>query len=77
MGHVGTRKGKKDSNVISLSKVAEQAAEYQALTPQQLEKQISQLESEMYQHAQNLEFEQAAQKRDEIEKLRAQFIVNS
>ncbi|MGO2342536.1 excinuclease ABC subunit UvrB [Vibrio litoralis] len=77
LGHVGTRKGKKDSNVISLSKVAEQAAEYQALTPQQLEKQISQLESEMYQHAQNLEFEQAAQKRDEIEKLRAQFIVNS
>ncbi|MFH0265504.1 excinuclease ABC subunit UvrB [Vibrio rumoiensis] len=77
LGHVGTRKGKKDSNVISLSKVAEQAAEYQALTPQQLEKQISQLENEMYQHAQNLEFEQAAQKRDEIEKLRAQFIVNS
>lgn len=77
LGHVGTRKGKKDSNVISLSKVAEQAAEYQALTPQQLEKQINQLESEMYQHAQNLEFEQAAQKRDEIEKLRAQFIVNS
>ncbi|GLT14220.1 excinuclease ABC subunit UvrB [Vibrio algivorus] len=77
LGHVGTRKGKKDSNVISLSKVAEQAAEYQALTPQQLDKQISQLENEMYQHAQNLEFEQAAQKRDEIEKLRAQFIVNS
>ncbi|WP_105903159.1 excinuclease ABC subunit UvrB [Vibrio gangliei] len=77
LGHVGTRKGKKDSHVIPLSKVAEQAANYQALTPQQLEKQISQLENEMYQHAQNLEFEQAAQKRDEIEKLRAQFIVNS
>jgi excinuclease ABC subunit B len=31
----------------------------------------------MYQHAQDLEFELAAQKRDEIEKLRAQFIANS
>lgn len=77
LGHVGTRKGKKDSKVIPLSKVAEQAANYQALTPQQLEKQITQLENEMYQHAQNLEFEQAAQKRDEIEQLRAQFIANS
>lgn len=77
LSHVGTRKGKKASNVISLSKVAEQAAEYKALSPQQLEKQISKLENEMYQHAQNLEFEQAAHKRDDIEKLRAQFIANS
>ncbi|MBD1574886.1 excinuclease ABC subunit UvrB [Vibrio sp. S11_S32] len=77
LSHVGTRKGKKASNVVSLSKVAEQAAEYQALTPQQLDKRITQLENEMYQHAQNLEFEQAAHKRDEIEKLRAQFITNS
>lgn len=77
LGHVGTRKGKKASNVISLSKVAEQAANYQALSPQELDKQIAKLENEMYQHAQNLEFEQAAKKRDDIEQLRAQFIVNS
>lgn len=31
----------------------------------------------MYQHAQDLEFEFAAQKRDEIEVLRQQFIANS
>ncbi len=31
----------------------------------------------MYQHAQNLEFELAAQKRDEIEQLRKQFITNN
>ena len=77
LGHVGTRKGKKASNVISLSKVAEQAANYQALSPQELDKQIAKLENEMYQHAQNLEFEQAAKKRDDIEQLREQFIVNS
>ncbi|WP_162906201.1 UvrB/UvrC motif-containing protein, partial [Vibrio cholerae] len=50
---------------------------YQVLTPQQLEKEISKLEAAMYQHAQNLEFELAAQKRDEIHQLRQQFIANS
>ncbi|MGL1733532.1 UvrB/UvrC motif-containing protein, partial [Vibrio parahaemolyticus] len=39
--------------------------------------EISRLEAAMYQHAQDLEFELAAEKRDEIEKLRAQFIANS
>ncbi len=77
LGQVATRKGKKESKVVSLAKVAEQAAGYRALTPQELEKEISQRESQMYQYAQNLEFEQAAKVRDEIEKLRAQFISNS
>ena len=44
---------------------------------EQLEKEISRLESAMYQHAQDLEFELAAEKRDQIDKLRKQFIANS
>lgn len=47
---------------------------YADLSPQALEKKIKQLEESMYQHAQNLEFEEAASVRDEIHALREQFI---
>ncbi|MGR5286798.1 excinuclease ABC subunit UvrB [Vibrio maritimus] len=67
------KKGKQ----VALSKVAEPSQAYVALSSQDLEKQILKLEGEMYQHAQNLEFELAAEKRDEIEKLRQHFIANS
>ncbi|UJF18705.1 excinuclease ABC subunit UvrB [Vibrio sp. SS-MA-C1-2] len=61
-----------------VSKVAEPEAEYDAqLSPQQIDKKIALLENEMYQHAQNLEFEQAAAVRDHIAQLREQFIENS
>ncbi|MGF1765659.1 excinuclease ABC subunit UvrB [Aliivibrio kagoshimensis] len=62
---------------IALSKVAEPSAEYVSFTPQQLDKEIARLEQVMYEHAQNLEFEMAAQTRDEIEELRKRFIINS
>jgi excinuclease ABC subunit B len=62
---------------VPLAKVAEEQADYGALSPQALDKEISKLEAQMYQHAQDLEFELAAQKRDQIERLRQQFIVNS
>lgn len=42
------------------------------LSPQQRQQKIKQLEARMLQHAQNLEFEQAAQLRDEIARLRTQ-----
>ncbi len=51
------------------AKVAEEVAEYAALSAEALEKQIKQLEKQMFQHAQNLEFEQAAQLRDRIKML--------
>jgi len=51
------------------AKVAEEVAEYAALSAEALEKQIKQLEKQMFQHAQNLEFEQAAQLRDRIKVL--------
>jgi excinuclease ABC subunit B len=51
------------------ARVAEQIADYASLTPQQMAKRIKSLEKEMYQHAKNLEFEQAAAIRDQIREL--------
>ena len=51
--------------------VAEQAAAYNALTPDQALKQLKKLEDKMFQHARNLEFEQAAAVRDQIGQIRA------
>jgi excinuclease ABC subunit B len=42
------------------------------LAPEQAMKRIKKLEAEMYKHARNLEFEEAARIRDEIDKLRHQ-----
>ena len=50
--------------------VAEEAAEYAALSPGQLAARIKKLEQKMYQHARDLEFEQAAAARDELHKLK-------
>ncbi|KII78620.1 excinuclease ABC subunit UvrB [Vibrio renipiscarius] len=77
LGDIARGRKKTPGKQVPLSKVAESSQSYQVMTPQQLEKEISRLEAQMYQHAQNLEFELAAEKRDDIEKLRAQFIVNS
>jgi excinuclease ABC subunit B len=51
-------------------KVAEEQAHYQVLSPAALAKKIKQLEEQMYQHAKNLEFEEAAKLRDELRQLR-------
>jgi len=53
------------------ARVAEEVLEYAALSPQELQKQIRQLEEKMYQHARDLEFEEAARARDQLEKVRA------
>ncbi len=52
-------------------KVAQDRAEYRALTPDQAAAQIKKLEQKMYQHAKDLEFEDAARVRDEIRTLKA------
>ncbi|WP_041058011.1 excinuclease ABC subunit UvrB [Vibrio owensii] len=77
LGDITKSKRQRNTKQVPLSKVAEPSQTYEIMSPQQLEKEISRLEAAMYQHAQDLEFELAAQKRDEIEKLRAQFIANS
>jgi len=51
-------------------RIAEPGTEYLDLTPEQASKQVAVLEKKMYQHARDLEFEQAAQTRDEIDSLR-------
>lgn len=53
-----------------LKQVAEEQAKYASLSPQQLAKRIQQIENAMYKHAQNLEFEEAARLRDELEHIR-------
>ncbi|EHH1280162.1 excinuclease ABC subunit UvrB [Vibrio parahaemolyticus] len=77
LGDITKSKRQRNTKQVPLSKVAEPSQTYEVMSPQQLEKEISRLEAAMYQHAQDLEFELAAEKRDEIEKLRAQFISNS
>ncbi|MDM8569500.1 excinuclease ABC subunit UvrB, partial [Thiotrichales bacterium HSG1] len=49
--------------------IAEERANYGKLSPEKLAKKIKQLEKEMYQHAENLEFEEAAKLRDQIRRL--------
>ncbi|WP_298445808.1 excinuclease ABC subunit UvrB [uncultured Ferrimonas sp.] len=53
---------------------AEPKARYQPKTPKQLGQEIAALEKQMLQHAQDLEFEQAARLRDEIGNLRQQLV---
>ncbi len=58
-----------------LGKVAEDAADYQALTPKEAVARIAELEKRMYEHARNLEFEEAGQLRDQIRALREASLV--
>ena len=51
------------------ARVAEEVADYARLSPAQLAKRLSKLEQEMYEHARNLEFEEAARLRDEIHRI--------
>lgn len=59
------------------AKVAEEQIQYAAITPAEAEKRISVLEKEMHEHARNLEFEDAARIRDEIQKLREHVFVDT
>ncbi len=52
--------------------IAEQAADYSALDAHAAAALIGKLEAEMYRHAQDLEFEEAARLRDEIHRVREQ-----
>ncbi|MDG4866853.1 excinuclease ABC subunit UvrB [Guyparkeria sp. 1SP6A2] len=54
-------------------KAAEEAAGYAALSPDQAAKRMKTLEADMHRHARDLEFEAAAQARDELQKLKEAF----
>jgi excinuclease ABC subunit B len=73
----GKRVKKGKPAMKSLRAVAEPDADYTLQSPQAIDAQIKKLEGQMYEAAQNLEFESAAQLRDQIQVLREQFIANS
>jgi excinuclease ABC subunit B len=56
-------------------KVAEPKVDYAALPPERLAAQLKKLETQMYQHARDLEFEEAGRIRDEIRRIREQALV--
>ena len=51
------------------AKVAEEVIEYTAMSSAELEKRVKALEEKMFEHAQNLEFEEAARLRDQIKQI--------
>jgi len=59
----------------AFAEVAEEIAEYAALTPQQMAKRIKALGKEMYKYAKDLEFEKAAAVRDRIKELQGRGLV--
>jgi len=65
----GAYAGGSMSSPRRFAKVAEEEIEY-GLAPEKAVKVIAKLESQMYEHARNLEFEEAARLRDRIEHLR-------
>lgn len=58
--------------IAKRKQAAEPNAVYQVMSVQEIDDKVKQLEKEMLDHAQNLEFEQAASVRDQIKKLRQQ-----
>ena len=59
-----------------MDKVAEDTAVYKTMTPDKALKEIAKLEKKMYQHAKDLEFEEAAQTRDRMAEIR-EFVFKS
>ena len=66
--------GAAPSDTQQRRKVAEQQAFYHPEEPETLARRIKQLEAQMFEHARNLEFEQAAALRDQIQLLHEQLI---
>ncbi|MGA8277132.1 MAG: excinuclease ABC subunit UvrB [Rhodanobacteraceae bacterium] len=56
-------------------RVAEPEVDYRSLSPAEMTAQIRKLEAQMYKHAQDLEFEEAARARDEIHRIREQGLI--
>ncbi|QWK95575.1 excinuclease ABC subunit UvrB [Plesiomonas shigelloides] len=74
---VGGRVSNKGRQKSKGCKVAESEASYQVHSPAEAEQKMRELEQQMYQHAQNLEFEEAAAIRDQLQALREAFIKTS
>ncbi len=77
----GAREAANDTVVMNASertrklgtlRAAEPTADYASMTAPQLSAVLKRLEAQMYKHAQNLEFEEAARARDEMHRVREQ-----
>ncbi len=66
-----TKAGKTGKHVKRFGAVAEAQVDYAAMDPAQLSGKLKKLEAQMFKHAQDLEFEEAARVRDEIQRLKA------
>jgi excinuclease ABC subunit B len=60
---------KEHGGAREFARVAEEVSHYGRFNPEQLAREIGKLERQMYEHARNLEFEEAAQLRDEIRRM--------
>ena len=60
----------KRSKKQSITDIIKEKGKIQSMTPKQLDKMIGELESRMHEHAKNLEFEQAANTRDELRRIK-------
>ncbi len=78
MEGAGQTLGKGKRSYANLREVAEAESDYDlsvgTMTPVQMAKEIKRLEELMYEHARNLEFEEAAKVRDQISKINEKFI---
>ncbi|HEF8772134.1 excinuclease ABC subunit UvrB [Providencia manganoxydans] len=74
---IGHKVGGKSKGRGKESVKTDKRDDIQLLSTKELEQRISQLEAQMYQHAQDLEFEAAANVRDQLQELRERFIANS
>ena len=62
-------------NPRQFAAVADEIAEYAALTPAQMVRRVKDLEKQMYQHAKDLQFEAAARVRDQIRELQGKGLI--
>ncbi len=67
-----SKRPRRGAQTIGAAAVAEPRIDYAAMSPETLGARLKKLEDQMFQHAQNLEFEAAARLRDEIKRIRAQ-----
>lgn len=74
---IGHKVGGKGKNRTKDNGKNNNSVDIQSMSTKELEQRISQLEAQMYKHAQDLEFEAAARVRDELQEIRSQFIANS
>jgi excinuclease ABC subunit B len=65
-----------NNRVRRFDRVAEEMREYDRLSPKQLNSKLDKMESEMYEHARNLEFEEAAKMRDDIGRFKDRYFKN-